>query len=116
MVWRQAHQHNAPLRPVLTSVHKGDLPKSQSFVGVEPNNLVVTAVKKAEKSDALVVRVLNTTPDAVNKAVIKLSRKFKSAALVNLNEELIDANLEVAGNSVSFPMPAFRVQTVLFHL
>lgn len=114
-VWRQAHQHNAPPRSVITGIHKGELPKSQSFASVSPGNLVVTTIKKAEKAEALVVRVLNTTPDAVD-AVITMPRKFKSAVLANLNEEPIDTRPEVQGSTVKFPMPGFRVQTVLFYL
>lgn len=114
-VWRMAHQHNAPPRAVVTGIHKGDMPKEQSFVSVSPENLVVTTLKKAERSDALVVRVLNTTADAVE-ASVTLSRKFKSAVLANLNEEPLDAGLEVHGNAVKFPMPGFRVQTVVFTL
>ncbi len=115
LVWRQAHQHNAPPRAVPTGIHKGSLPAEQSFVSVSPANLVVTAVKKAEKSNALVVRVLNTTPDEVA-AEVRLNRKLKSAALANLNEEPAGSKLAVQGNTVKFPMPGFRVQTILFRL
>ncbi len=113
-VWQQAHQHNAPLRAMLTKVQTGEMPKSQSFVSVFPENLVVTAVKKAENADALVVRVLNTTPDEVE-AAITLAHKFESAALANMNEEPIETKPEVHGNTVKFRMPGFRVQTVLFN-
>ena len=111
--WRQAHQHNVPVRTVLTGIHKGELPEAQSLASVSPGNLVVTTLKKAEKSDSLVVRVLNTTPDAVE-ANVTISREFKSAVLANLNEEPVEENLTVEGNTVTFPMPGFRVQTVLF--
>jgi len=49
-------------------------------------------------------------------AVVTLSRKFKSAALANLNEEPTGPKLAVRGGTVRFPMPGFRVQTVLFKL
>jgi mannosylglycerate hydrolase len=115
LVWRQAHQHNAPLRTQLTSIHKGELPKEQSFVHVEPANIIVTAVKKAEKGDALIVRVLNTTPDKVE-ARITLNRKYKKASLVNLNEEPCDRKAASTDGKVKFDMPGFRVQTVKFEL
>lgn len=115
LVWRQAHQHNAPLRAQLTSLHKGDLPKEQSFVRVEPANIIVTAVKKAETGNALIVRVLNTTPDHVT-ASVALNRKFKKASLTNLNEEPSDRKAETASGKVRFDMPGFRVQTVKFDI
>jgi alpha-mannosidase len=114
-VWRMAHQHNTPPRAVLTGLHKGDLPKSKSCVTVSPQNLVVTTVKKAEKSDALVVRVFNTTPDDV-RASVSIGRKFKSAVLANLNEEPLETKPEVQEQTVKFNMPGFRVQTVMFNL
>ncbi|MGQ9581415.1 MAG: alpha-mannosidase [Armatimonadota bacterium] len=113
LVWRQAHQHNAPPRAVVTGIHKGNLPNTLSFAKVSPSNLVVTAVKKAEKCDGLIIRVLNTTPDSVE-ATISLFRKFKAAFFTNLNEEPIDSKLTATGNSVKFQMPGFRIQTLLF--
>ncbi|MDH7601431.1 MAG: glycoside hydrolase family 38 C-terminal domain-containing protein [Armatimonadota bacterium] len=113
MVWRQAHQHNAPPRAVVTGIHKGELPKSLAFVSVSPSNVIVTAVKKAEKCEGLIVRVLNTTGDPVE-AALTLYRKFKGVILTNLNEEPLEIRPTVNGNTVRFPMPAFRVQTVLF--
>jgi alpha-mannosidase len=91
------------------------MPAAQSFVKASPANLVVTALKKAEKSNSLVVRVFNTTPDEVE-AAVTLTRKFKSATLSNLNEEPVGTKLTARGNTVSFAMPGFRVQTVLFNL
>ncbi len=114
-VWQMAHQHNAPPRAVITGLHGGDLPKAQSFVSVAPSNIIVTSVKKAEKSNALVVRVLNTTPDDVD-ATITIAGKFKKAVLANLNEEPTGGKLATKGKTVSFPMPGFRMQTVLFEL
>lgn len=114
-VWRHAHQHNAPLRAQLTGLHKGELPKEQSFVRVEPANVIVTAVKKAESGNALIVRVLNTTPDAVN-ATVSLNQKFKAASLTNLNEEPSSRKADVSSGKIKFEMPGFRVQTVKFEI
>lgn len=110
-VWQAAHEHNAPPRTVVTGLRRGELPLSQSFVKVEPENLVVTAVKKAEKSDALIVRVWNTTPQEVE-ASVTLPGGFRSAVLTNLNEESVDAQCAVTADTISFQMPGFRVQTV----
>ncbi len=112
-VWQMAHQHNAPPRVLVTGIHGGELPKSESLVSVSPDNLVVTTVKKAEKANALIVRVLNTTPDSVE-ATITLGRKFKSAGLTNLNEEPTDGELDIQAGAVKVNMPGFRVQTVMF--
>jgi alpha-mannosidase len=36
--------------------HEGTLPSEHSFVGIEPNDVVLTAIKKSEDDDTLVLR------------------------------------------------------------
>jgi len=55
--FREAHAFNAPLRAALTGIHQGSLPSAGSFVTVEPDTVVVSAVKAAEMGDGLIVRV-----------------------------------------------------------
>ena len=38
------------------TTHKGKLPLGQSFVHIEPENLVLTSIKKAEDSDVWVIQ------------------------------------------------------------
>jgi alpha-mannosidase len=52
-----AEAFELPLRCVPTSTHPGDLLPSASAVRVDGEGVAVTAVKKAERGDALVVRV-----------------------------------------------------------
>ncbi|HZP80020.1 MAG TPA: glycosyl hydrolase-related protein [Chthonomonadaceae bacterium] len=89
-VWKQAHQFNVPLRAVQTTAKPGqsrDLPPSLSFVTVEPDTLVVTALKRAEDDpNTLIVRCFNITDEPVTQARVA-ARGAKSARLVNLNEE-----------------------------
>jgi alpha-mannosidase len=53
---RRGFELNFPLIPVTTQPHQGVLPASHSLVQIEPGNVILTAVKKAEESDALVFR------------------------------------------------------------
>jgi alpha-mannosidase len=55
-------------RPVVLAgtCHPGTLPLSKSFISVKPDNLVVSAVKKAEDNDDLVVRCYETAGTAAN--------------------------------------------------
>ena len=46
-----------PLTAVVTTAHPGTLPASHSFASVEPENVVLTAVKKAEDAKGLIFRV-----------------------------------------------------------
>ena len=84
--FQEAHAFNAPLRAVLTSVHQGSLPPAGSFVTVEPDTVVVSAVKAAETGDGLIVRVYNVGEESVE-GRLRLWRPCRRATLVNLNEE-----------------------------
>ena len=87
-VWKQAHQHNVPLRAVHTGAHEGSLPAKYSFVETSHPELIISAIKKAEDSDMLVVRFYNPTPSAIKNAWVKV-QGAKSAKLLNMNEEVI---------------------------
>ena len=84
--FREAHAFNAPLRAVLTGIHRGNLPLTSSFITAEPKTVVISAVKAAEAGDGLIVRVYNIGEESVE-GRLRLWRSFKRAALVNLNEE-----------------------------
>lgn len=106
-VWQQAHQFNTPLRAVQTTVtpnDRRDLPPSLSFVTVEPDALVVTAIKRAEDTDnTLIVRFFNITEQAVENARIQV-RGAQTATLVNLNEERQQELRVDADGAVTLPL------------
>jgi alpha-mannosidase len=54
---RHGYEYNYPLTAVVTTAHPGTLPASHSFASVEPGNVVLTAVKKAEDANGLIFRI-----------------------------------------------------------
>jgi len=54
---RRGYEYNYPLTAVATTVHAGSLPAEHSFASVSPENVVLTAVKKAEDANGLIFRV-----------------------------------------------------------
>lgn len=58
--WVQAHNFNTPLIIGQTGVHNGDLPMVKSFIDNDMDQFVLTAVKKAERDDSLILRGFNT--------------------------------------------------------
>ncbi len=60
-------------RPVLlvATTHPGELPQVDSYLSVEPDNLMVSVVKQAEDNDDLVLRVVETAGDQTS-GVIRL--------------------------------------------
>ena len=59
-VVRQALLLNQPCIPVQASFHAGAYPQKASFIAVEPENIAVSAVQRAEDGDDLVIRLYET--------------------------------------------------------
>ena len=97
-VWQQAQQFNAPLLAVQTDGEgTRDLPASLSFITTAPEQLVVTAIKRAEDAPGrLVIRFWNISEQPVRGARVMV-RGAKFAHVLNLNEEIVQA-LELAAD------------------
>ncbi len=50
---RHGWEYDYPLQAVVTTAHPGSLPAEHSFASVAPDNVVLTAVKKAEDANGL---------------------------------------------------------------
>ena len=66
---RAAAVLNQPPTVLIESAHAGSLPAATSYVAVEPDNLLLGAVKVAEDGDELVVRVVETAGRAAEARV-----------------------------------------------
>ena len=82
-----------------------------SFASVDAANVTLETVKKAEKSDALVLR-LHEHANARANATITFGVPVKSARLVNLMEEGGEP-LEVRNNSVTLHLRPFEIATLM---
>ena len=114
-VWQQAHQHNVPMLAIQTGEHDGELPLEYSFVEISPPELIITAVKKAEDRDGLIVRFFNITDENIHEARVKV-QKATSARTVNLNEEPHNDLIMEADGSVVLDVPAKKIVTIEFGL
>ncbi len=101
-VWRDALQHNVSPRTISyhpTPDHHtfgwvgGDsntvYPTQNSFLRVEGHNAVLSAFKKAEQGDALILRLYNPSEKATE-ALVTLPFAAAHAHLIRLDEEMID--------------------------
>lgn len=95
-VYRQAYQHNIGFGTHQTDSHEGKLPKSMGFVSVEPKELVVTAIKKSEKEDFVIIRFYNIGEKTVQ-GKITFGKPVKQVYLAELSEKRRQ-KLEVANN------------------
>jgi alpha-mannosidase len=111
-VWMQAHQFNVPLVTAQCPL-QAQRPAARSFVSVEPTELVVTAIKRAEDRDTLILRFFNITdePVAAGRVAMPGARRHR---LVNLNEEPQEGWRE--GESLALEVGAKRIVTVEFEV
>lgn len=91
-VWRQAMRHNNPPLAVTTGMVKnqiglsqGTQPASQSFLTVEGRNTILSAIKKAEQGEALIIRLYNPSGH-LTQATILLPFVPVKVELVGLDE------------------------------
>ena len=101
---------NAPLRAAQTGGHGGSLDPRGSFVSVEPEGLVLSAVKPAEDGGSVVVRVYNPTKEAIAGRVGV--RGATSAALARLSEDALGP-LPLQRGCVSVEVGPKRIVTVM---
>jgi len=108
--WQVAHGFNAPLDVVETGLHSGKLPNSFSLFTTEPNELVVSAVKKAEKDDALIIRLFNVS-EREFEGNIRAFKEIKDACKVNMLEETLE-ELEFTDDNFSFDVRGHEIITL----
>jgi alpha-mannosidase len=115
--WRDANTvlhglaFNYQLRAMQTDSHPGKLPPSHSFVIVRPENLVLTAMKKSEDGNSLVLRFYECAGKKTT-ADISVPDGASSAMAANLMENTEGSPLAVSGNHVTVDVGPYSINTV----
>lgn len=109
---QQAEVLNYPLVPTQTHRSFGDLPSELSFLRIGSQALAISALKKASRDDAVVLRVYNPSGEAVED-VIEWFRPIAGAERVNLNEEPLatSAPLRVEGARLHVSVGPKKIET-----
>jgi len=102
-------------QPVMVSTwrHGGELPPVASFCEVEPEELVVTAFKRAEDRDSVIVRFYNAGLKTVE-GHVRFYKALAEAHLVKLSEERVEKLAVEDGNSVSIQVKPKKIVSVEF--
>jgi alpha-mannosidase len=82
---KKAFEFNYPLLTLVVPAHSGELPKSKSFISIQPENVVLTTMKKAEDSDDTVLRFYEIDGKEAE-ALIKFAEAPASAKETDLLE------------------------------
>jgi alpha-mannosidase len=112
---RQGYDFNYHLSAMQVSPHSGSLPGSFSFLKAEQDNVVVTAIKKTEDGDGLLIRFYEWAGKGGN-VTLTLPPGILSASVANLMEKPEGSPLAVSGGRlVTVPVTPFQIQTVIVH-
>ncbi|MEN6520911.1 MAG: glycoside hydrolase family 38 C-terminal domain-containing protein [Armatimonadota bacterium] len=106
----QALSFEQPLMSFESDKHTGKLGKSISFMHVSCPNVKVMAVKKAEESDEIVVRVVETTGAPVKNVHVEFAGKVVSAREVN-GQELPVGTATVLDGKLTTDLNAYSIRT-----
>jgi alpha-mannosidase len=108
---RHGYEYNYPLTAVVTTAHPGSLPASHSFASVEPENVVLTAVKKAEDTNGLIFRVYEWAGKETT-AEFHVPPGATLATVTNLMEQPEGDPLPVTGDMVKVPIHPYEILTI----
>jgi mannosylglycerate hydrolase len=118
LVLREAQAFNLPVatRVVVAETHSGQIPSTAALLEVSPRELVVSAIKRSNDGQGVVVRVYNPLSRSVQ-AVVRPGFSFVHAHRANLLEERQEAQLVVAdaaGRAVHIQVGGGGITTLIF--
>jgi len=111
---RHGWEYDYPLTAVVTTAHAGALPAEHSFASVAPENVVLTAVKKAEDAKGLIFRVYEWAGKE-SVAEFHVPAGASGATVTNMMEtaETVEgAALAVTGDVVKAPIHPYEILTI----
>lgn len=111
-VTQLAERVNGPLEIIQAGPHPGILPMSQGFLEIVPEDLLLSAFKKAADRDSFILRIYNPTPRDIPGKIF-LKKEPLELYLVNLNEERISSEKpEWNSSAIHFSAKAKKIITI----
>ncbi len=92
-----------PMNTFITDKHTGALGREYSFVKLNNDTLRITAVKKAQESDEIVIRIAECTGSGVGGVEAQFSLPIADAYEIGGNEKVI-GRADFSGNKLRFDM------------
>ena len=111
---RQASQLNQPLMAFVAPKHQGTLGKEVTFVDVNTEKVAVKALKKAEQSDNLIVRLYEWSGEEQHDVTLTFPADVEAVREVNGLEKPVETSLQPyrkEGDKVVFDMKAYQPRT-----
>jgi alpha-mannosidase len=111
MTVRHGYEYNYPLYVTQVLEHAGALPAEHSFVTIAPENVTLTAIKKAEDADALILHFYEWAGKA-GEVKIQIPAGATSAVVTNLMETPSGPLLPVSADSVTVPIRPYEIEAL----
>jgi alpha-mannosidase len=106
----EGHDLNTPLLAVAAAASKGSLPAAGSLAAIDSEHVVIDTVKKAEDSDAVIVRLYEDLGQRGD-AEITFGQAPKKVTECDLMEEN-DTPVQVKGSTATLSVKPFEIRTL----
>ena len=109
---RRAYELNVPLSARMCDAHEGDMPKQYGFVSVDKPSVVIDSVKKAEDSDAVIVRLYEAQAPVDNCGLrLPNAETVTECNLMEEDDQPVDFDGSVVKTSVApWEIKTFKVE------
>jgi alpha-mannosidase len=108
---RRGYELNDPLKAEQVFPHTGTLPAEHSWASIENPNVTLTAIKKAEDSDALIFRMYEWAGTATD-VKLHIPPGATYAIETNLMEKPEGGHLNLSGDIVTVPIKPYEILTI----
>jgi alpha-mannosidase len=112
--WKKTgiHRRGSEFSQALLALQVDTAPHHKEYRGfsLEPDNLIISALKKAERGNAIILRFFETTGEGCQ-AVLRLPSQIKAAKGVNLIEEE-ESELTVDNSRLTMEVGPFEIVTL----
>jgi alpha-mannosidase len=108
---RRGYEFNYPLEAQQVAAHAGSFPLEHAYLRVRPENVALTALKKAEDTDGLILRVYEWAGKSGD-AQIDLPKRALSAMVTSLLERPQGQPLVVQEGHVTVPIHPYEILTL----
>jgi alpha-mannosidase len=114
---RKGYEFNYSLLTISEPSHSRELPPSQSFIEISPENVILTVVKKAEDTDDIIIRLFEAC-NIDTEAVIHFDRaptSVRETDLVEWGKYIEEKKISIKGNNVTVPVAHSEIKTLKVH-
>ena len=108
---QHGYDFNYPLQAMQVDAHTGPLPASYSFASVSSPTVILTAMKKAEDSDALILRMYESAGKAET-VKVKLPPGATGVERTNLMEQAQEGTVPVTDNVATVEIKPWEIVTL----